>query len=75
MALFKKKQPASLRIHPSPDSRVEIEVHKNASKEAKQKADAINNHVRDLLGENGFTVKIFLAAGGHLPAKSKSGNK
>lgn len=75
MNLFRKKQPADIQLTPSTKDRLEIEVHKSASQEAKQKADEINNHVRDLLGENGFTVKIFLAAGGHLPAKSKSGNK
>lgn len=75
MNLFKKKQPADVYLAPSTKDRLEIEVHKSASKEAKQKADEVNNHVRDLLGENGFTVKIFLAAGGHLPAKPKSGNQ
>lgn len=75
MNLFRKKQPADIHLEPATTDRLEIEVHKSASKEAKQKADEINNHVRNLLGENGFTVKIFLAAGGHLPAKKNSGTR
>lgn len=74
MSLFRKKPTEDIRLEPTSQDRLEIEVHKSASKEAKQKADAVNNHVRDLLGENGFTVKIYLAAGGHLPARKKSGN-
>lgn len=68
MKFFRKKAQADIQLQPSTKDRLEIEVHKTASKEAKQKADEVNNHVRDLLADNGFTVKIFLAAG-HTPRK------
>lgn len=61
---FKKKSPEDIKLQPNASSRVEIELHKSASKEAKEKVDEVNNHVQDLLAENGFTVKIYLAAGG-----------
>lgn len=76
MLWFKKKQqPEGLQLSTSPDSRVEIELHKDATKEAKQKADEINAHFKDLVLENNFTVKIFVAAGGHLPAKTQKSGK
>lgn len=68
MRLFRKKHTEDIRLEPTSDSRVEIELHKNATQEAKQKADAVNAHVKDLLAANGFTVKIYLAAG-HTPKK------
>lgn len=76
---FKKREPtpSPIIVEPPATSRVEIELHKGASEEASQKAQVTNQHLTDLLVENGFTLKIFLAAGGHLPAKSKKdvGNK
>ena len=68
MKLFRKKPTEDIRLEPTPDSRVEIELHKSASHEAKQKADEVNAHVKDLLAANGFTVKIYLAAG-HTPKR------
>jgi hypothetical protein len=56
-------------LAPPASSRVEVELHKNASEEAAKKAAQTNQHLNDLLVENGFTLKIFLAAGGHLPTK------
>lgn len=70
MSWFKKKEVEDMRIESKPDSRVEIELHKNASQDAKVKADEINKHLKDLVLENNFTVKIFVAAGGHLPRKT-----
>lgn len=68
----KKKTPIEpILIEPPLSSRVEIELHKNASEEAAHKAQEANQHINDLLVENGFTLKIFLAAGGRLPPKSK----
>ena len=61
-------------ITPPPTSRVEIELHKGASEEAAKKADAVNQHVKELLVENGFTLKIALAAGAQLK-HSKTGGK
>lgn len=75
MSWFKrKKKEVPIVIPPAATSRVEVEVHKNASVEAAQKAKETNQHLNDLLVENGFTLKIYLAAGGHQP-KKRSGNK
>lgn len=74
MIFPKKKNAHDIKLTPRQDSRLEIELHKSASKEAKQKADEVNAHVQDLLAANGFTVKIFLAAGGHLPTRPKKRN-
>jgi 3-methyladenine DNA glycosylase Mpg len=51
-------------------SRVEVELHKGASEKAAQKARDVNEHLKDLYVENGFTLKIYIAAGGHQPKKS-----
>lgn len=55
---------APIVIEPPATSRVEVELHKGASEEAAKKADEVNQHVKDLLIDNGVTVKIYLAAGG-----------
>lgn len=63
-SLFNRKpKEVVTTVTPPPASRVEIEVHKNASREVKQAADEVNNHVQGLLSENGFTIKIAVAAG------------
>lgn len=49
---------------PTSDSRIEIEVSKNASRQAAELAKKVNSHVNELLVENGITVKIYLVAGG-----------
>jgi hypothetical protein len=46
---------------------VEIVARKEASKEMAEKAKAANRQLQDLLVENGFTLKIYLAAGGSQP--------
>jgi len=51
-------------IKPSTLNRVEVEVAKDASKQAAETAKKVNQHFTDLLVENGITVKIYLAAGG-----------
>lgn len=72
MRLFNRKpKQETLVVQPPPTSRVEVELHKSASEGAAKKADETNQHLKDLLVENGFTLKIYLAAGGKL----KSGNK
>lgn len=58
----KKKQTPDIVVQPTPSSRVEIEVDKNANKETKEAAKEVNTHVKNLLVENGFTLKIVLAA-------------
>jgi len=69
------KKPVPIVVQPPPTSRVEVELHKNASEEAAQKAKDTNQHLNDLLIENGFTLKIYLAAGGKQPTSKNSGNK
>lgn len=64
-------RPEELSITPSQTSRVEIELHKDANKEAAEKAKNANAHLKELLVENGFTLKIVLAA--HNPANNKKG--
>lgn len=71
----RKKQQPPIVVRPPATSRVEVELHKGASEEAAQKATETNQHLTDLLIENGFTLKIYLAAGGHQPKSKNSGNK
>ena len=72
MSWFKKKRREDLIVQPLASSRVEVEVHKNANREATEKAKKANEHLNDLLVENGFTLKIYLAAGHKMP---KSGGR
>lgn len=71
MAWFKKQSKPIVEIAQTEDhdNRVEVVVHKNATQEAVAQAKEANQHLNDLLIENGFTLKIYLAAGGHLPKK------
>ena len=70
MRLF-KRQPKETVVQPPIHSRVEVEVAKDASIQAAETAKKINKHVQDLFEENGFTIKIFIAAGGHPPKNRK----
>ena len=77
-SIFKRKkdtQDPPVVITPPPTSRVEIELHKGASEDAAKKAEAVNQHVKELLVENGFTLKIALAAGAQLSHKKEGGKK
>lgn len=65
----RNKRKPDIVVQPTPQSRVEIEVAKDASREAAEKAKEVNAHVKDLLVENGFTLKIVLAA--HNPSARK----
>lgn len=70
MWLFNRKpKPEPKIVIPAPTSRVEIELHKGASEDAAKTADAVNQHVKQLLVDNGFTLKIYLAAGGKTKKK------
>lgn len=70
MGLFTRKpKPQPIVLQPPAQSRVEVELHKNASEQAAKKAIEINEHLKDLYYENGFTLKIYLAAGGQLQQK------
>lgn len=70
---FKHKQgPEPIIVEPPATSRVEVELHKNASEAAAKMAVETNQHLNDLLVENGFTLKIFIAAGGRPPSKGNN---
>jgi hypothetical protein len=72
MGLFNRRKPAiQTDVPPNQDNRVEVVVHKNATKEAVEKAKATNQHLQSLLDANGFTLKIYLAAGGKHPDNTK----
>lgn len=68
-----KEETPPLVIQPPVTSRVEIELHKGASEDAAKKADQVNQHVKKLLVENGFTLKIALAAGAQISHKKQGG--
>lgn len=66
MSWFKKKQRTEdIHVEPPVNSRVEVELSKTASKEAAEKAKKTNEHLNELLVQNGFTLKIYLATGGN----------
>ena len=67
--LNRKPKSQPIVVTPPAASRVEVQLHKNASVDAAKKADNTNQHLKELLVENGFTLKIYLAAGGHQPRK------
>lgn len=77
MWLFKRKQEQTtpIVVTPPATSRVEVELHKGASEEAAKQADATNKHLTELLVNNGFTLKIYLAAGGQVRQKNQGANK
>ena len=59
------------------DDRVEVVVHKNAAEDAIRKANEANEKLNELLVTNGFTLKIYLAAGGkyNKPTSVKRGSQ
>lgn len=73
MAWFNKKRNPRVEVTNTEDqdSRVEVIVNKNATQEAVAKADEANHHLNELLVENGFTLKIYLAAGGKYKKEHK----
>lgn len=75
MGLFSRKRKEDINIQPQAASRVEVELHKSATVEAAEKAKQANQHLNDLLIDNGFTLKIYLAAGGQLSHKKQGGNR
>jgi hypothetical protein len=54
---------------------VEIVAHQDAKKEIIDEAKKVNAHLKDLLVQNGFTIKIYLAAGGNPPNKKNEVGK
>lgn len=86
MGLFRRKKVDSVNIQadkvelntPTPtkedEALLEIVAHDDARKEVVEKAKQVNNHLKELLVENGFTIKIYLAAGGRPPQPRKRQN-
>lgn len=73
MGLFSRKHPEDITIEPPTKSRIEIEVHKHANKEAAETAKRTSKDLNQLLVENGFTLKLYLAATGKTPRKKQMG--
>jgi hypothetical protein len=71
--LWFRKKTLPITVSPPQQSRVEVELHKGANAQATEKANAVNQHLKDLLIENGITLKLYIAAGGDL--RKKAGNK
>lgn len=68
MGLFTRKtsiKPEGNTYHQQA-SRIEVTVNKNAAKEAVDMAKDASNKLNNILEENGFTLKIYLAAGGKM---------
>jgi hypothetical protein len=57
-----------------PEPTIEIVANQEAQKEVIEKAKKASSELNQLLVQNGFTIKIYLAAGGKPPIK-KSGAK
>jgi hypothetical protein len=64
MLWFNRKKIPHGETEAAHDSRVEVVVNQSAAKEVVEEAKAVNDRLNKLLVENGFTLKIFLAAGG-----------
>lgn len=65
MSWFKKKeQRMKVSAIDNASARVEIEARSDAKKEAVEQAREASKQLNTLLVENGFTIKIYLAAGG-----------
>lgn len=70
--IFKRKKSEDIYVSPA-ENRVEIELHKNASKQAAEKAKKSSKDLNELLVENGFTIKLYMAAGGSPPRRKQMG--
>lgn len=64
MAWFNRNKLPKGETEKSHDHRVEVVVHQNAAKEVVAEAKNVNDQLNKLLIDNGFTLKIYLAAGG-----------
>lgn len=71
MAWFNRNKTPKGNTELSHDRRVEVVVHQNAAKEVVEEAIAVNEKLKNLLDENGFTIKIYLAAGGKMKPVQK----
>lgn len=74
MKWFKKKpevKELKTILPPEHQASIEIVAHKNAGKEIKHQAAEANQHLKELLEDNHFTLKIYLAAGGRPKARKQ----
>jgi hypothetical protein len=64
MSWFKRKTEVKLTPAPVDQVTFEIETHKEAKTEAVKEAKEASEKLNQLLVDNGFTLKIYLATGG-----------
>lgn len=69
MAWFNKNKDPKGDTEKAHDHRVEVVVHQNATKEVVAEAKRVNDQLKTLLEDNGFTLKIYLATGGKIKRK------
>lgn len=75
MAWFNRNKTPKGDTEKSHDHRVEVVVHQNATKEVVEEAKTANKMLNTLLLDNGFTLKIYLAAGGRTKKKVAHGGR
>lgn len=72
MRLFGRRKPSKIeRAEANREVQVEIVAHKDATKKEVEKVKEANEALKETFKPNGFTLKIYLAAGGKLSAKGK----
>lgn len=69
MAWFNRNKSPHGETEAAHNTRVEVVVQQNANKEVANEAKAVNEKLNKLLLDNGFTLKIYLAAGGKAQAR------
>jgi hypothetical protein len=72
MAWFTKKK-AMHKI--AETNRIDVVAQKNANKEVVAQAQEATRQLKELLDRNGFTIQIFLAAGGTTKTRTRKATK
>lgn len=54
------------------EAKVEVIAHKRATKRQVNEVKKVNQSLNEMLDANGFTLKIYLAAGGRQKTKGKT---
>lgn len=78
MGIWNRKKRTEEPILDTPQeqqAKIEIEVHKDAKKEIVDKANEVQAHLNELLVQNGFIVKIVLAAKSPQKQPTRKGGK
>lgn len=70
MRLFRRKHDITDKQH---DTRVDVVVQKEVNRAVFQQASEAGQELNNTLDRNGFTIKIFLAAGGKSPVQKQKG--